>query len=159
MLPGSDVAQPLALRFAEHYPKHGAGFAPAFASYDALYLLAYALAATPLSPSPTSAQSVEHGFRQVTEANAEHVDVGPGPALERAEALLAAGLPFDTFGTSGPARFDLERYRGGTLRAYCWDADGALNTVARYDDDGTTIVRDVALASACGDEVLRASDD
>ena len=155
-LPDAEAAGSLSVRFAERYGNLRPGLAPVHAEYDALYLLAYALATAP--PAASAAESVELGLRHVTDGDAEPIPVGPGPGrLERVRTLLVEDQPFDTLATSGPARFDPTRHRGGELRAFCWDGTGSLMSVASYASDGTELARNAPVADDCGNEALSAS--
>jgi hypothetical protein len=158
--PDVSITVPLAQRFAAAYPNLGSGFAAEPGAYDAFFYLAYALAAAPRARVSLALSEVEAGLARITDATAEPVLVGPGSAgLDTAIAHLADGVPFDTTGTTGPARFNPEHFRAGPIHAYCWDAAGALANIASYDraSDAMTLQGNILTdpAVGCGAEVLR----
>ena len=130
------------------------GVAPALAAYDALYALAYAIAAAPSNAEDGSA--VVSGLARVTDPSAESVDVGTGPAgLDAALAHLAAQAPFHLHGSTGFLDFDpVQQARPGTRRLSCWNDIGEPSTLAIYDDQRADFVRNAGVCSALGSEVL-----
>ncbi len=131
----------LTARFHQAFPLATAqpghpGAAPGV--YDALYLLAYSIAAAPRS-AVASPADVARGLRLVTQSNAEVVDVGPD-AVGRALELIRQGVPFNLRGVAGIGEFDaITRARSGALRAYCWTSAGAAGFAA-YDPGAADFV-------------------
>lgn len=120
------LAQPLQARFAAAFPQaeSSSGLGVTSSVYDALYFLAYALAAAPRDDGPLSTQDVRTGLQDVMMAGADRVDVGPGPdGLDKARVASRARTPFDTYGTNGPA---------GSVdpHLYCFNTHGDVEHVS-----------------------------
>ena len=121
-------------------------------TYDAVYILAYALAASHRDGAPLEVDALRGGLLRVTDPMSEPVGVGPGPTgLGKAMERLAAGLPFNTHGTLGAATFDGEQRAAGNVAFYCWNEGGNLLNVARYDEASRAIS---ATTSECGNVAL-----
>jgi hypothetical protein len=164
--PDPSLAVPLAARFAAAFPKAADsgpwGVSPAV--YDAFYYLAYALAAAPRSELGSGATDVLAGLQQVTQPSSPRVDVGPGAAgLELALEMLGQHLPFDVYGSSGPADFGRDHTRTDMPRLYCIGADGELqNLDVPLSASGQLVLgalASVSATSACLQEVLGVPPD
>lgn len=130
--------------------------------YAAFYYLAYALAAAPRSTLAPRAEDVLEGLERVTDETGTRVDVGPGSAgLDEAIELLGEHLPFDLYGSSGPARFDPDHGRKDVPQLYCVDAQGDVQRIAAtfsasYDLE-LPESPGVPATFACGGEALGAT--
>jgi hypothetical protein len=125
--PDPSLAAPLAARFGAAFPQaiESGQWGASPAVYDAFYYLAYALAAAPRPELGPGAADVLAGLQQVTQSSGPRVDVGPGAAgLERALEMLGQQLPFDVYGSTGPADFGRDHTRTDMPRLYCIGADG-----------------------------------
>jgi hypothetical protein len=123
--PEPELASAFAARFAASYP-HAAGsssHAPSPRVYDALYYMAYGLAAAPRAVAPFGVEDVRLGLLRVAQAEAEAVLSGPGPeGVERATQLLARNQPFNLLGITGPLAIGPSRAREPSVGAYCFGA-------------------------------------
>jgi hypothetical protein len=120
--------------------------------YDAVYYLTYALASAAQGPLEMTASDLREGLLDITDPDAERVEAGPGPeGLAKASALLASGLTFNTYGTTGAAEFDASQRRTAPGQMYCWDDEGNLLNVARYDETNQQVTR---LVAGCADAVF-----
>ncbi len=130
----------LAARFAQAFPAIATQDIPLAVSpsvYDALYYMAYAFdyASAPSNGTELSVEMLETGLAQVTDPLGVPVTVGTGSAgLSAAGPSLAGGAPIDLVGTSGPANFDpVLRARPSTPRLYCWQEDGTVQELGKFD--------------------------
>jgi hypothetical protein len=129
------VAGPLATRFDTRFPRaelQQEGLTVSYHTYDAVYYLAYALAA---ASHNANAERVADGMLRVTDPASDPVQVGPGrDGLDQAVQLLRSSTAFDLHGTTGPARFDATRgVRSSPVRAVCWDERGELTDGGSYN--------------------------
>jgi hypothetical protein len=148
------VADSLRQRFASAFPSQDR-LPVSLGVYDALYYLAYAVAATPGHARASQGASVD-GMSRVTDSAGESVAIGVGiTGLEKATELLSAGDAFDLHGTTGPAAFDAGHVRAGPPRAYCWLESGRVVDFADLSADGAN---GLAVSADCGTQVLGATD-
>ena len=142
--------------FRANFPRAGDGMGLDEGVYDAVYYLAYALAAASQHGPVVTVDDVRRGLDVVTDPSGERVDVGAGAGgLERALQLLADQVAFDTHGSSGPARFDSGHSRADLPSVSCWDGSGALRTIATQSADTSAAFTRGQLPHPCGEEVLR----
>jgi hypothetical protein len=147
----------LTAAYARAFPQADQSLILQARTYDALYYLAYALAATPRENGALIAEDVLTGLGRVTTPGAQSVNVGPGSdGIDRATALLVGGQPMDLNGSTGPARFDAAQGRAGAIRLYCFAPGAELQSIARYDatasGDGFVLEGDGTTPAACGRE-------
>jgi ABC-type branched-subunit amino acid transport system substrate-binding protein len=107
-------------------------------SYDAFYLLAYAMLATQSAASPTGA-TIATGLARTV---APGLTISAGPSdLSKGAAELALGKNIDYDGVTGPLDFDVSTGEcPGDYNLYCVQADGFHTTGQYYRSTAAELV-------------------
>jgi branched-chain amino acid transport system substrate-binding protein len=102
------------------------------ATYDAVYLLSYAIAS--LGAEPLSGPRVNEGLMRMVPPGAR-IDVGP-ENINDALTRLEAGQPIDFNGASGPLDFDVSTGEAeADVQVWCLDVD-AKGVAVEFKDSG-----------------------
>ncbi len=106
-------------------------------SYDATYLLAYAMIATNTDSQTFTGSQFAKGFAKTI--NGAAVDVGPANFLTAVTPIRASGIDFN--GASGPLNFDLAKGEApSNVIIWCVrkNPNSATGDFQRFDDTGQT---------------------
>jgi ABC-type branched-subunit amino acid transport system substrate-binding protein len=126
------VSNAFQIDFTARYPGSSAKISGMGSSYDALFSIAYALAAT--SDEPATGKAVSTGLRQI--AGGSTVIQSSGTKALAAFQKLSSGEKITAIGTFGPLEWDANgAVVGGALEMWCINATGATPA---YQSSGLT---------------------
>ena len=138
--PDARLASALRSRFQSSFPDATLAGGASLHTYDALYQLVYAAAATQWDPGVHPRDAMLDGFARVIDYRGDCVDIGP-EGIPAALQRISSEQPFELCGTTGPARFTPDHARDGDIQFFCWQsaAAGASRTVVIDNPLATTL--------------------